>query len=104
MPLDNSELARRTPTGIQIRPTGLRLRWDLTELATADGHIARGSFTATARALPQPNELKMLEDALLGSRTILTSTDVIAYFAESILAASRKYARGVDAQALLADE
>jgi hypothetical protein len=82
----------------------MRLRWDLTELATVDGHLARGAFTASARALAEPNELKMLEEALLGSRRAVTLADVAAYFAEAISAAARKYARGVDAQTLIGDE
>jgi len=101
---ESSDLARRTQSGIQIRPTGLRLRWDLTELATADGHISRGSFTATARALPDPNEIKMLEEALLGSRPTVTAADVVSHFAEAILAAARKYSREMDAQRLLGDD
>jgi hypothetical protein len=102
--LHDSEFARRTQTGIEIRPSAIRLRWDLTELATSDGHLARGGFTSSARALPEPNELKMLDEALLGSRSVVTLADVVAHFAEAISAAARKHARGVDAQTLLGDE
>ncbi|MGD0388862.1 MAG: hypothetical protein ABSC42_07905 [Tepidisphaeraceae bacterium] len=102
--LRDSEFARRTETGIQIRPGAIRLRWDLTELATSDGHLARGAFTGSARALPEPNELKMLDEALLAFRSVVTLADVVAHFAEAISAAARKHARGVDAQTLLGDE
>jgi hypothetical protein len=102
--LHDSEFARRTETGIEIRPGAIRLRWDLTELATSDGHLARGVFTGSARALPRPNELKMLDEALLAFRSVVTLADVVAHFAEAISAAARKHARGVDAQTLLGDE
>jgi len=102
--LRDSEFARRTETGIQIRPGAVRLRWDMTDLATADGHLARGTFTASARALPEPNQLKMLDEAFLGSNSVVALADVAAYFAEAILSAARKHARGVDSQTLLADE
>jgi hypothetical protein len=102
--LHDSEFARRAETGIQIRPGAIRLKWDLTELTTSDGHLARGTFTSSARALPEPNELKMLDEALLGSRSVVTLADVVAHFAQAISAAARKHARGVDAQTLLADE
>ena len=56
------------------------------------------------RALPLPNELKMLDEALLSSRSVATSADVVAHFADAISAAACKLARQVDAQTLLADE
>jgi hypothetical protein len=102
--LRDSEFARRTETGIQIRPGAVRLRWELTDLATADGHLARGTFAGSARALPEANQLKMLDEALLGSNSVVGLADVVAYFAEAISAAARKHARGVDSQMLLADE
>jgi len=102
--LHDSEFARRTETGIETRPGATRLRWDLTELATSDGHLARGVFTSSARSLPEPNELKMLDEALLGSRSVVTLADVVAHFAQAISAAARKHARSVDAQTLLGDE
>jgi hypothetical protein len=102
--LRDSEFARRTETGIQIRPAAVRLRWDLTELTTTDGHLMRGVFTSSARALPEPNELRMLDEALLGSRPVVTSADVVAYFADAISSAARKHALEMDAQILLADQ
>jgi hypothetical protein len=102
--LHDSEFARRAESGTEIRPEPIRLRWQLTDLATSDGHVARGVFTSSARALPEPNELKMLDEALLGSRSVVTLADVVAHFAEAISAAARKYASGVDAQTLLGDE
>ena len=57
--LRDSEFARRSETGIQIRPGAVRLRWELTDLATADGHLRRELLPAArlraARAEPIEN-------------------------------------------------
>ena len=102
--LRDSEFARRTVTGVEIRSSAVRLRWELTELATADGHLMRGAFTSSARALPEPNQLRMLDEALLGSHSVATLADVVVYLAEAISAAARKHAGAVEAQTLLGDE
>jgi hypothetical protein len=101
--LNDSELARRNGGRIEIRPGGLRVRWDLSDLRTADGHTAGGTFACTICALDQPNELKMLEEALLSSRPVVTGADVVAFFAGSLLTTARKYARTCAAEALVAD-
>ena len=92
--LQDSELARRIDGKIQIRPAGLRLRWELSELVTADGHTAQGTFTGTVRALPQPNELKMLEEAMLSAGPAATAAGVVAHFAASISTAARNMRAG----------
>jgi hypothetical protein len=101
---EDSEIARRTANGIRLLLVNTRLRWELTELVTNDGHIARGAFTGTVRALPQPNELKMLEEAFLGSSSLVTGADVIRYFSPSIIATARKYASDSQAETLLSEE
>jgi hypothetical protein len=95
--------AKRTQTVIQVAGAQ-RLRWELSELTTSDGHTARGAFMATVRALPEENELRMLEEALLGTKSAVTSGDVIDYFATAILAAARKFSTGWEAKALLAED
>src|SRR5271168_5025806 len=94
MPLQDTELARRSPDNgrIEVRPAGMRLSWELADLATSDGHVARASFAAIVRVLPQANELKMLEEALLGSRPSVTINDTIRYYEHGLLAAARKHA------------
>ena len=91
--LQDSELARRIDGKILVRPGGLRLRWELNELVTSDGHTARGTFSATVRALPEPNELKMLEEALLAGGSVASGADVVRHFAGAISVAARKCAR-----------
>jgi hypothetical protein len=102
--LRETEFARKTPAGLEIRPAAIRIRWELTELATADGHLARGTFAASVRALPENNQLRMLEEALLGSRSVATLADVAAYFAEAIVSTARKYTADVDCQSVLSEE
>ncbi|MGD0464373.1 MAG: hypothetical protein ABSB74_17965 [Tepidisphaeraceae bacterium] len=102
--LQDSELARRIDGRIQIRSGGLRLRWELNELVTADGHTARAVFTGTVRALPEANELKMLEEALLSGGSVASGADVVKHFAGAISMAARKYASQREAQALVGEE
>ena len=92
--LREHEFARRTETGIEIRPAAVRMRWELGEMATSDGHLARGNFSASVRALGEPTELKMLDEAILCSRAVATIADVAAYFAGAISGAARKSAVG----------
>src|SRR5580658_9351912 len=93
--------AFRSDSAIQIAPAPMRLRWELTELVTSDGHVARGIFWATVRALPDANELRMLEEALLSSRSSISSADVVDHFSPAILSAARKSAAESNAKALL---
>src|ERR1700722_2267975 len=102
--LQDSELARRIDGKVQIRPGGLRLRWELNELVTADGHSARGIFTGTIRALPEANELKMLGEALLSGGPAASGADVVRHFAGAISVAARKFARERDAETLIGNE
>jgi hypothetical protein len=102
--LQDSEIARRIDGSIQIRPSGLRLRWELNELVTSDGHTARGIFAATVRALPEANELKMLEEAFLSGGSVASGADVVRHFAGAISMAARKYARECDAESLVNDD
>jgi hypothetical protein len=102
--LQDSELARRIDGKIQIRPSGMRLRWELNELVTVDGHTARGVFSGTVRAMPETNELKMLEEALLSGGPAASGSDVVRHFAGAISMAARKYARQLEAESLVGDE
>jgi hypothetical protein len=102
MMLQDTEFARRAPNGsIEVRPAGMRLAWELDAFTTLDGHSVRGSFACIVRILSQPNELKMLEEALLGSRPSVTLNDTIRYFTPSLLSAARKHAAATNAEQLL---
>lgn len=101
--LNDSELARRNGNRIEVRPAGLRVRWELSDLRTSDGHTASSSFACVICPLDDPNELKMLEEALLSSRSVLTVADVATFFSSALLDAARKYSRTLAAEALVAD-
>lgn len=75
-----TELARREGGRIVVRPVGVRLRWELTDLTSSDGHAIRGAFAATLRPVDDTAERKLLEESLLSDRPTLTSADAAAYF------------------------
>jgi hypothetical protein len=102
--LQDSELARRINGKVHVRPGGMRLQWEMNELVTADGHSARGTFSGTVRALPEANELKMLEEALLSGGPAANGADIVRHFAGAISVAARKFARERDAEVLLQDD
>ncbi|MGD0542514.1 MAG: hypothetical protein ABSB33_13455, partial [Tepidisphaeraceae bacterium] len=62
------------------------------------------TFAATVRALPEANELKMLEEALLTGGPVASGADVVMHFAGAISMAARNYARQCEAEALLGEE
>ena len=101
--LHDSEIARRENGRVVIRPGGLRVRWELPDLTSADGHAVKGVFTCTVRPLDDPTERKMLEEVFLGRSPAVTTADVAAHFAPVLEAAARKEAGSLTAEALLSD-
>jgi hypothetical protein len=99
--LQESELAKRVDGVIEIRTGGLRVRWELSDLITSDGHAARAIFSCTVRGLPDPTEQKMLEEALLSSRSTVATADLAEHFSFCLVSAARTHARSTDAEALL---
>jgi hypothetical protein len=99
--LYDSELARRTNGRTELRPSGLRVSWELSDLTTTDGHVAAGAFSCTAKGLATPTEQKMLEEAFLSARSSISAVDVSKYFAGAVQSTAREFARTHDAQSLL---
>jgi hypothetical protein len=93
-PLMNNELARRENGKLQLRPTPARLRWNLDDLVTADGHKLHCSFTCSIAALDEPSERRMLEEVFLGRGFgfAVTTDAVAAHFAPALRAAASKEA------------
>jgi hypothetical protein len=81
----------------------MRVQWELTELRTSDGQLARGRFGCLVQALENPTEQKMLREALLGSRRAVGSADVVAHFGPSIQTAARRQAGRISVETLLSE-
>jgi hypothetical protein len=96
MPLLSNELARRENGRLELRTTPMRLRWNLDELVTADGHRLHCTFTASISAINDPAEWRMLEEVFITSshhRTYgVTGDAVVAHFMPGLRAAASKIA------------
>lgn len=97
-PLLPNEMARSWDGRVEIRPEPLRLRWNLAELASADGHRLKCSFACSIRALPDAAERKLLGEVFLGRRVSATADHIVAHFSPALqadaanIAASKKVA------------
>jgi hypothetical protein len=90
--LMNNELARRENGRIELRPGPVRVRWNLDDLVTADGHKLHCAFTCSMTALADPSERRMLEEVFLGRGQAVTTEAVVAHFAPALRAAAGKVA------------
>ena len=88
-----NEFARRGETGrLEIRPGPMRVRWNLDDLVTSDGHKLHCAFTASVTALSEPSERRMLEEVFLHRGRAITAESVIAHFLPGLRAAAGKVA------------
>jgi hypothetical protein len=92
MPLLSNEFARRENGRVELRPKPLRVRWNLDDLVTADGHKLHCSFTCSVAALSDPSERRMLEEVFLGRGHAVTAEAVIAHFIPGLRAAAGRVA------------
>jgi hypothetical protein len=90
--LMNNELARRENGKVQLRPSPVRVRWNLDDLVTADGHKLHCGFTCSVAALPDPSERRMLEEVFLGRGHAVTTDAVVNHFTPALRAAAAKIA------------
>jgi hypothetical protein len=90
--LMNNELARRENGRIELRPGPMRVRWNLDDLVTSDGHKLHCAFTCSLTALADPSERRMLEEVFLGRGQAVTTEAVVAHFAPALRAAAGKAA------------
>jgi hypothetical protein len=91
-PLMNNEIARRENGRLQLRSGPIRLRWNLDDLVTADGHKLHCSFTCSVTALDEVSERRMLEEVFLGRGFAVTTDAVAAHFAPALRAEAAKEA------------
>jgi hypothetical protein len=101
--LNDGELARRNGGQIELRAAPLRVSWELSNLATSDGHTVHAYFACTVRALSGANEQKMLDEVFLSSRSVLTTVDIANHFERALRAVASQRARNLAAEALLAE-
>ena len=104
MPLLDHEIARREGQDLLVRSSPVRLRWELNDLISSDGHRLRCIFTCSLRALEQPAERKMLEEVFLASRAAATMDDVANHFRGALSAAAARIASAHAVAEWLADQ
>jgi hypothetical protein len=90
--LMNNELARRENGRVELRPNPVRVRWNLDDLVTADGHKLHCAFTCSVATLADASERRMLEEVFLGRGQSVTTEAVTAHFAPALRAAAGKAA------------
>ena len=95
MSLQPHDLARKVDGQWILRPGAMRVRWELGDLVAADGHRVRGSFVAGVRAIDDPTERKMLEEAFGGP--VVLSEHLVEHFKEPLRAAAGAIAGELDA-------
>jgi hypothetical protein len=103
MTLNAAEIARRDAGKIVIRPSGVRVRWELTDINTSDGQSVRAIFSAAVRPLEGAADRKMLEEAFFGSATAVTAADVATHFRGALDSAARRAADSSELPALLSE-
>lgn len=92
MSLPGDQLARTEDGRIELRPTPLRVRWELSDLLCSDGHRLRAVFSCSIEALDDPAERAMLRETFLANRSAMTVADVVEYFAPALRAAADRVA------------
>jgi hypothetical protein len=103
MLMQDAELVRRGPRGIEIRLEPMRLRWEWDNLPTGDGHFVRITFDATVRAIDSATDRAMLEESLLHARSTATSRDVVSLFAPALRSAAAKSVAELTAENAVTD-
>jgi hypothetical protein len=78
---------------VLLRPSPLRLRWELSELLTSDGHALMGSVACSVRAIPDRTERRMLEEVLLDGQVSVNAASVAAHFLSAMRSAAARVAR-----------
>src|SRR4051812_37807375 len=92
MTLLHNELARRDNGRLELRPAPVRVRWNLDDLVTSDGHKLHCAFTCSVAALSAPSEKRMLEEVFLTRAHAVTTQAVAAHFTPGLKAALAKLA------------
>src|SRR5215471_5671449 len=84
MALASNEFARREGGAVVIVPNAVRISWPLNSMTTSDSHTLSGRFSASAQLADSPTDRKMFAEVLLGSKSVVTSSDLSDHFAEAV--------------------
>src|SRR5690349_18160827 len=92
MALASNEFARREGGAIEIVPAAVRVSWSLNGMSTSDAHTMSGVFTVSAQLADNPTDRKMFAEVLLGSKTVVTTNDLVKHFVQAIRNAANETA------------
>ena len=109
MPLKENEIARREVAegrsrALILRREGMRARWRIAQLKSADDHSIECVFAATVLAINENSEREMLEEVFLPDRESVTVDDVSRHFQAALAAAAAGAVSKFAADALVAGE
>jgi len=103
MSMSQTEIARRDGGQIVVRPSAVRMGWELSDLTTSDGFAARAALRASVRAVGDAAENRLLEEAFLSRSSIAFDADVAAHFSPALQSSARQFAAASEIAALLCD-
>src|SRR3954468_13438818 len=92
MPLLHNEIAHRDNGRLELRPAPVRVRWNLDDLVTSDGHKLHCAFTCSVAALSDASQKRMLEEVFLNRARAVPTKAVAAHFTPALKAALAKLA------------
>jgi hypothetical protein len=113
MPLQEREIARTVDGRLELRPEGVRVRWELGDLPTSDGHLARGVFTCVVKPVDTEADRRMLVESLMSGRNAtgdvgggaarnsVDADHLAAHFQPAIKSAAERFAASATLEVLL---
>jgi hypothetical protein len=104
VPLQPNELARNDGGRLQVRSEPMRLRWNLVNLISSDGHKLQGTFACSVRPLSEAAEKKVFAEVFLSGKASARGDDVVAHFSPTLTAVAANTAGMHKALDLLTDE
>jgi hypothetical protein len=92
MALASNVCARRVGGAVEIVPAAVRVSWYLNGMTTSDAHTMSGRFTVSVQLADNPTDRKMFAEVLLGSKSLLTISDLSEHFGEALRNAANETA------------
>src|SRR5688572_1334203 len=98
------EIARRSPSGLEVRGAPVQVRWELNDLTSGDGHRLRCTFSCAVQPNDRPADRRMLMETLLSGREAVSSDDVARHFEPALRAAAARTCAAHLVEQLIADD